>query len=129
MGKSTKEFAMPKTHALPALLDLLGIHSDEACLVAAHPLSAVFVVTMTPFGSDSLRKALDVEKILEEVSAKWSGSSQKDEGLPIKVESDEEMEPTEYRTLRPKVVSRAEVELILDAVPTKETEARSTPSF
>jgi hypothetical protein len=41
MGKSTKEFAMPETHALPALLDLLGIHSDEARLIAAHPLIAV----------------------------------------------------------------------------------------
>ena len=62
MGKSTKEFAMPKTHALPALLDILGIHLDEACLIAACPISVIFVKLMTPFGFDSSVEALDVEK-------------------------------------------------------------------
>ena len=41
MGQAMKEFDMPETHALPALLDLPGIHPDDACSIAAHLLNAV----------------------------------------------------------------------------------------
>jgi hypothetical protein len=43
MGQAMKEFDMPETHALPALLDLLGIHPNDACLMAAHLLNAILV--------------------------------------------------------------------------------------
>ena len=63
------------------------------------------------------------------MSDQRSRSSQKDEGRPIEVENYEDIEPIKYRTFRPKVVLGAEVELILDAILAKETEAQFAPSL
>lgn len=119
---------MPETTALPSVLELLGIHPDDACPIAAFPPNAVPVEPMTPSGSDSSEENLDVEQTITKVSARRSGRSemlgspQKSEGKPIELESDVDMEPIpEDKALQSETITGAEAELLLTAVPTEET--------
>ena len=66
------------------------------------PLSRVASLS----GSELSKDALGMEQILEEVLARRWASPQKNEGKPIVLENDEEMEPVEDESPRPRLESR-----------------------
>lgn len=61
---SMEEFEMPRTNAIPDLMNLLGIPVTEGQPIAALPINVVPAKPTTPSCFHSLAEDLDVEYIL-----------------------------------------------------------------